>query len=232
VWRRRGLDATDLPDDADRLTLAMRLNGYDGPTSGGVGPDDFAELARSWADRAGCGRDDSVYEVGCGAGSFLAAIERATGCTRLAGCDLSPGLVEAGRSILPHLALDVADAAVFPLEPQVDHAVSFGMFFYLASTDDAAQVLQRMVRKATRSVSVLDVPDVRLAAQAEAHRRALWGVAEYEQRYAGLDHLYFEQSWFREQLPEPHWHVDISPQSLANYDNAPFRFNVVAVSRR
>jgi trans-aconitate methyltransferase len=183
-----------------------------------------------WAEQVNCIESQSIYEVGCGCGSFLAALYAEIGCRDVAGCDLSVSLIEAGHALFPHLSLEVADGLSFPIRPPVNHVVSFGVFLYFPALDYADAVVRRMQDKATRSVSILDVPDATLKEQAEAHRRSSWGPDDYATRYAGLDHLYFDRTWFLERFSSDRWDVDISQQELANYGNRRFRFNVVARS--
>ena len=187
--------------ETDPLSTALRLDGYDSPTAGRVTSADFVEFATAWAQRVGFATPDSVYEVGSGSGAFLATLHAATGSRLLAGCDLSPSLVEAGRVLFPMLSLDVADARDVPIRPRFDHVVSFGVFLYLPSLAAAEMVLRRMQDKAFKSVSVLDVPDLALRSITEDVRRRRHREADHERDYAGLDRLYFDRAWFRESLP-------------------------------
>jgi SAM-dependent methyltransferase len=230
IWRARGLAATDANRTADPNTIALRLNGYDSPTAEAVSPADFTDYARVWAEQVGCTESHSIYEVGCGSGSFLAALCAGIECRDVAGCDLSASLIEAGHALFPFLSLEVAEGLSFPTRPRVDHVVSFGVFLYFPALDYADAVVRRMQDKAIRSVSILDVPDAALRARAEVYRRSSWGPDDYARRYTGLDHLYFNRTWFLERFSSNRWSVEISQQELANYGNGCCRFNVVARS--
>jgi trans-aconitate methyltransferase len=231
IWAKRGLSSDEPAEPLASQRTALALNGYDGPTSGSPTLDDWRSYATKWAERTKATPTDSIYEVGSGCGAFLACLQEAIGFEDLAGCDISRGLVNAGASLFPHFALEVADAKSFPTRPRASHVVSFGVFFYFPSHQYAACVLRRMQRKALSTISVLDIPDADRRQEAEAYRRSMWGNEAYERRYEGLDHLYFHRDWFAEQLSSERWSVEICSQDLDNYGNSPHRFNVIARSR-
>ncbi len=57
-------------------------------------------------------------------------------------------------------------------------------------------------------------------------RRQSYAPGEYDRRYAGLDQLYFERSWFTEIAARHGLACRIEPQCLGNYLNGQYRFNV------
>lgn len=225
IWASRTV--VDSPP-GDPIDCALRLNGYDSEISGNPTARDFADLVRAWGAMVPIRPDESVFELGCGAGAFLESAVRVLGLTRAAGCDLSPSLVEAGRRLFPHLDLSVGSGATMPTEPRFDHCASFGVFIYFPDLAYARNVVARLKAKAHRSVSIFDVPDARTRDACESFRRQAYGDARYETDYRGLDHLYLERSWMASQFEPDDWQVTIEDQSLSGYANAPYRFNVVA----
>ena len=92
------------------------------------------------------------------------------------------------------------------------------------------------VRAAIRTELEIDAPthtqEIKAVAKREAAlhmRRAHLTPAEYEARYRGLDHLYFERAWFRRELEVlGAARIEIRDQNIAGYANSAHRFNVVA----
>jgi trans-aconitate methyltransferase len=166
-----------------------------------------------------------VFEVGCGAGAFLHEL-RALGCT-VGGIDSSPALIEIARRALPDGQFDVCDAALLSPEPTADFVISSGVFLYFASLAYARGVVDAMVRKATGAVAILDVPDLSHSAAAIAERHAaLGGGAAYRERYAGLNHLYYDRDWMGDALRTAGLTaVTIADQDITGYPNGRHRFN-------
>jgi SAM-dependent methyltransferase len=174
----------------------------------------------------------SVFEVGCGAGAFLYELER-LGC-KVGGVDLSPALIAKAAQAMPSGHFVQCDAASFEIEPEVDAVVSFGVFCYFGSLGYAAQVLDRMVAKARRSVAVLDVPDLARRDEDLAYRqKRAGGEAAYAARYAGLEHAYYDREWLADAL-RARGLVDVCVEGpvIPGYGNAPFRFNAWAFTTR
>ena len=210
--------------------LALVLNGYDSAGSGPVTTKDFVDFASTWVKRVGFQKGDSVFEVGCGAGNFLQAIHNVADSIQLAGSDLSLNLIETGRDFFPHLDLRVAKGATsLDGTEEFNHLVSFGVFHYFDSLDYAKLVIEGMKTAALNSVSILDVPDLSTKDSDIQHRRSQYLDGEYELKYKDLPHLYYSRNWMTDLFPTSDWSVCIENQSISNYSNADFRFNVFAV---
>jgi len=50
---------------------------------------------------------------------------------------------------------------------------------------------------------------------------------EYEEKYKGLDHLFYEKSWFEEIAKEFNLKISIFDQTFEKYSNSNLRFNVI-----
>lgn len=230
VWGAREL-SDDFGAGAEPLELALRLDGYDTTMAQGLTPRAMRDLAAGWGNRVGWVAGDSVYEVGCGAGAFLAAVSDVHGPRQLGGSDYSRSLIESGHRLFPSMDLEVHEARHVPSEPPYTHVTSVGAFMYFPDLDYAAAVVARMMAKASRTVSILDVPDVSVRAKSEEFRRRGHTDSEYEERYEGLDHLYFAREWFLGQFDGHEWRVLLVDQAVDGYSNSDFRFNVFAQRR-
>jgi SAM-dependent methyltransferase len=220
VWAARRLDSA-------RGTLLEQLLAADGFDTGfgSVTAEAWAAAVRHRARELGIAAGSSVFEVGCGAGAFLHEL-RALGCT-VGGIDSSPALIEIARRALPDGQFDVCDAALLSPEPTADFVISSGVFLYFASLAYARGVVDAMVRKATGAVAILDVPDLSYSAAAIAERHAaLGGGAAYRERYAGLNHLYYDRDWMGDALRTAGLTaVTIADQDITGYPNGRHRFN-------
>ena len=220
VWARRSVDEAA----PTTLTGMMRADGLD-TGFGSVSEANWRAGVRRVADELHLAAGDSVYEVGCGAGAFL--YELYEHGVRVAGLDRSEALVQCARRMLPGGCFTVGDAAELDVLDPVDAVVSFGVFMYFPSLGYARGVIERMAGKARRCVALLDIPDLERKDAAMAARVELaGGAAAYAERYAGLEHLYFERSWMAGVLDACGLvDVQVVDQWIAGYPNAAYRFN-------
>ncbi len=221
VWESRRLN----PDEKSELKRLMTADGFEG--LGGVGEGEWREYVARIGSRLGVTPGSSLYEVGCGAGAFLQPWREAD--VELGGLERSATLLDFARAALPNARLERAEAAALDCDFRYDVVVSNGVFLYFTSLPYAGEVLDRMTKKARRALAVLDVPDAAYKTEALAMRRGLLGAAAYDEKYRGLDHLYFERGWFEKTLSAIGLQrVEIEDQTLGGYAHAPFRYNVFA----
>ncbi|MGE0043246.1 MAG: trans-aconitate 2-methyltransferase [Vicinamibacterales bacterium] len=214
-WRRYWSDRTFDPSAGLELGHLLAAGGT-GCAAGGVGEDAWRTFVADVADILEIGPDTSVFDVGCGAGAFLAPLH-GIGC-RVGGIDLSPALVAGARAAMPGADVSVGDAsALDPADPW-DVVLSMGAFGCFPDHAYARGVLARMAAKATRAVAVLDVPDE--ADRAEALGAGGGATGEPEP-------LFYPRGWFLRQLAEIGLTaVQIGDQRIAGYAAGRFRFNV------
>jgi len=149
------------------------------------------------------------------------------GC-QVAGLDGSAALIGYAQKHLPRGQWTLGDAADLDPQPRYDFVVSSGVFLYFPSLDYARAVLERMAQKARTGLLILDVPDCACRDAAIAERMRIAG-DDYNRRYRGLDHLYYERSWFQEALASLGiCRTVVRDQSIEGYINGQYRFNVFA----
>lgn len=217
IWEARRLE----PAQGSMLAQLLAADGFD--TGFGTMPEPaWRDYVRRCAQRLGIAAADTLFEVGCGAGAFLYPLAE-SGC-RVGGLDYSPALIALARAAIPSGDWQVGEAGT--ALAAVDVVLASGVFLYLPSLEEAGRVLASMAAAARRGLMVLDVPDATRRAATEARRRATLGEAEYERRYAGLQHLYFDRDWFAPHLPG--FVVEIEDQAIPGYANSAGRFNVFA----
>jgi SAM-dependent methyltransferase len=226
VWERKGARVQDSMLDLD-LAQLIRTNGFD-TGHGDIEIDAWTSYAERVLDLLGAHPGHSIYEIGCGAGAFLTPIRQCG--LAVAGSDYSSTLVAAASKALPDGGFECREASNVPPLPQYDFVVANSVFFYFTDLEYAEAVIRAMVCKARRGLAILDNPDLAHKEDTLALRyRIAGGKLEYEKRYNGLDHLYFDRDWFVQTLRKADaTSVVIRDQEIRGYANAAGRFNVFA----
>jgi SAM-dependent methyltransferase len=106
---------------------------------------------------AGLAGTETVADIGCGNGIYLAELARRSHAGRLLGADLSPGMLAAARAAAPAAGLAVADAARLPLTDGVaDVTLAAHMLYHVPDRRAAAAELRRVTRPGGRALVVLN----------------------------------------------------------------------------
>ena len=222
VWAARTLDASK----ASMLERLMAADGLD-TGFGSVTETAWRAFVARTATILEVGQGSRVFEVGCGAGGFLYPLHEAGGV--VGGLDQSAALISYASAAMPEGQWTQGDASALEPSESWDVVLACGVFMYFPDPGYARGVIARMAAKATRSIAILDVPDVARRDEAMAFRRGAMGAAEYEAKYRGLDHLFYDRSWMTRVLVEAGaTDVRIEDQQVSGYQNARFRFNAYA----
>jgi len=115
----------------------------------------------------------SVFEIGSGAGAFLAALKDIFPGLQLFGVDYAASMVKLASSRLEgrFVAGDARQILTFfPEVPTFDCVTSFGMITYLPSLVDVRNVFIGMIKRARTCVYVGEVSDAAKQVQAEEAR--------------------------------------------------------------
>jgi SAM-dependent methyltransferase len=123
------------------------------------------DLAARVLDLAGLAPSDTLADVGCGNGMYLAELTGRGLPGQVIGVDLSPGMLAAARQrLLPaaagraaRVALAVGDATALPLRDGVaDVTLAAHMLYHVPEPADALRELRRVTRSGGRVVIVLN----------------------------------------------------------------------------
>jgi trans-aconitate methyltransferase len=218
IWKRKGLT----PTGDSLLSKLMAADGFD--AFGSLSEAAWIGYAETIGKKLEIGPRSTLYEVGCGSGAFLYPFY-SNGVT-VAGSDYSAGLIEAACVAMPNASLEVADAINLGATEKFDVVLSNGVFLYFSDLSFAEAVLVKMLEKASRKVSILDVPDLNRRDQSIELRRGHLGPDEYERRYGNLPHLYYPRGWFSEVLQDHPVQIEIEDQYSPGYLHNAFRYNV------
>jgi trans-aconitate methyltransferase len=218
VWDRRSIEGGNSLDEL------VRIDGFDAG-AGRIEVADWRAYASVIAQKLGLKDGDSVYEVGCGAGAYLYALRE--NCTlRVGGLDFSRPLIAAAAQVMPDGDFTLSEAGALETSPHYDYVIANSVFHYL-ELDSAANVLGRMITKCKAAVAVLEVPDLQTKQESEALRRESLAPQEYENKYAGLKHTYYERAWFVEQAAARGLDCELFDGCIPNYPQNRFRFGCI-----
>jgi SAM-dependent methyltransferase len=118
------------------------------------------DLPAAVLDLAGARGDETVADVGCGNGAYLAQLARRGHAGQVLGVDLSLGMLAAARHRAPAAALAAGDAAALPLR---DHAADLTlaphMLYHVPDLHGALRELRRITRPGGTVLVVLNGQD-------------------------------------------------------------------------
>jgi SAM-dependent methyltransferase len=109
-------------------------------------------------DDAALAGDETIADIGCGNGKYLAALAARGHQGHLLGADMSPGMLAAVRT--PAATLIVADATALPLrDATADVTLAMHMLYHVPSPADAVRELHRITRPGGHVLVALNAED-------------------------------------------------------------------------
>jgi hypothetical protein len=207
----------------DLLLELIKINGFDGGSGkSGITIEAWKNYISYIRSNLDIKDNDTLFEVGCGCGAVLYPFY-ITGGHTVGGIDYSQKLIQQAKIIMPDADLVYGEASEIN-DMKYDFVISNSIFFYFSNYDYSSIVLNKMFEKAKKGIAVLDVPDLRLKEQCENERRRQ--VADYNEKYMGLDHLYYPKKWFLDFAEEKNCTVfTITQQNITGYGYNKYRFN-------
>lgn len=214
----------DRTDKRAMLLELKRINGFD-ITKEDALYEAFLEKYEAAKEGLALPEGGSVFEVGCGAGANLWLFQQDG--FRVGGIDFSEGLLAISRDVLREDALCeivCGEACDLPQEEKYDAAFSDGVFHYFPDEAYAEKVLEGMAEKVRGNIVILDVHDAAKKEEFFAFRRKL--DPDYDERYRGLDKLFYDKAFFEAFAKKHGFAVSFSSLTLEGYWNAPFVYAV------
>lgn len=222
VWRAKGAKAPHEPTLPD----LMSLNGYD--SGAGVAAFDALDaFSARVSARLKIKSGTRLLEAGCGGGAWLR--RHYLNGVNVSGVDFSPAHLRVARQMMPAGLFAAADIRALPFgKSEFDVAIAGSCFLYLPNSKDASDALGELVRvlRPGGRGAVTDLPDIKMHAESETFRRGELGQAEYDRRYAGLAHQYFDRDEMISLTESLGCRATTSTQEIAGYGNSPYRFNL------
>ena len=220
IWTNRSVQ---LPDEIS-LDQLISLNGFD-TGAGKVNAKDWQVYANRIADKLNLKNNDSVYEVGCGSGAFLYSLSQ-NKKLKVGGIDYGSGLIETAKKVLPKGDFVCEEASKLNIDEQYDYVISNSVFHYF-SLPYAENIIELMLKKTNNSVCILEIPDKSQKQASEDLRRDALSIDEYEKKYNGLEHTYYEKKWFEKIAFKNRVEFEIINGLIPNYSQNAFRFGCI-----
>jgi len=223
IWNKRKAVSSD-----NVLEKLIALNGFDS----GAGKIDVCEWENYWeyiTRMLGVDYGESIFEFGCGAGALLWKYYQ--NGLRVGGCDYSKILIDNAKE---HMKGEFYAESVIDVNPKhiYDYAISNSVFQYFDSYQYAINVIEKMLKTANKSIAILDVNDADKKQYAEKKRRGMLSSEEYDKKYNGLEHRFYQKSWWNYLSLKYDCDITIHDQKIMNYGNADFRYNVFLIKRK
>jgi len=223
IWSNRVLQETS---ENNVLQQLISIDGFDSPL-GLMSEGDWKEYVTLFATRSGIVNGDSIFEVGCGAGAFLYPFYK-TGF-KIGGIDYSRDLIQIAQTVMPEKksVLNENEACFCPIDPKVDVVIANHVIHYFPSIEYSNTVLELMLQKSRRVVSISAIPDLNLKDESENERRGLLSSEEYEQKYKGLNILYYQREWFEKLASKHGYSIHFYDHEMPGFAQNRFRFDCV-----
>lgn len=142
---------------------------------------------------------------------------------KVGGNDYSAGLIDVAQRAFPGSDFQCLEAAAIDAQDKYDYVISNSVFHYF-DLEYAKKVLLKMLDKARLGVCILEIPDLKTKDQSESLRRNMLTAEEYEKKYAGLKHTYYDREWFALIANEYDLNIEIFDGCVPNYAQNQFRF--------
>ena len=132
---------------------------------------------------------------------------------------------------MPNSDFKNQEAIDMNLSKKYDIVLSHSVFHYFKDLDYAENVIKKMIDKSNNQIAIFDIND---ELKKDAYHRVRMGdmtVKEYEEKYKGLEHMFYSKEWFYTIAEELDIDISIFNQTFKNYTNSSLRFNVIMKKR-
>ncbi|MBT4519388.1 MAG: class I SAM-dependent methyltransferase [Halieaceae bacterium] len=218
IWNKRSSSP-----ESPTLDQLIKADGFD-TGAGQFDQGSWVEYVNAVCAKLDVRATESMFEIGCGSGAFLYPLYQQG--HSVAGVDYSRPLVELAEKAMPGMNFWVGEASKVQTDKLYDLCFSNSVFQYFPSLEYAETVLDKMARCARRCIAVLDINDLSQREEALTTRRDALSQEEYERKYDGLDHLFFDKDWFETWAKSRGLVLKIEDQDIPGYINSSFRYNV------
>ncbi len=206
------------------LETLIKADGFD-VGAGSFTLENWKEYTKELFDSLAIKEDDSIYEIGCGSGAFLYLLY--TSGFKVAGLDYSSILIDIANNVMKDCDFKNDEAININTNEKFDIVISHGVFHYFKDLDYAKEVIKKMIQKSNKKIAIFDVNDKTKESIYHEIRMQKLSKEEYEKKYEGLEHLFFEKSWFEDIAKEFNLKIKIQDQNFKEYLNSNLRFNVI-----
>lgn len=206
------------------LETLIKADGFD-VGAGSFTLENWKRYTKELFDSLDLKEDDTVYEIGCGSGAFLYLLYRSG--FKVAGLDYSSILIDIANNVMKDCDFKNDEAININTNEKFNIVISHGVFHYFKDLDYAKEVIKKMIQKSNKKIAIFDVNDKTKENIYHKIRMQKLSKEEYEKKYEGLEHLFFEKSWFEDIAKEFNLKIKIQDQNFKEYLNSNLRFNVI-----
>lgn len=165
----------------------------------------------------------SVFEVGCGSGPNLLLFQAYYPGIKIGGLDYSSPLIETAKRYISSNELVCDEANNLDFTTTYDAVISYSVFHYFPDYEYAWSVLERMYKKSTRVLGIMDIHDLQKKSEFLRHRREL--TPDYDIRYSGLEKLFYNKSFFLDFADKYNCDIKFEKSDVKGYWNNKFVYN-------
>lgn len=219
IWNNKINSKTNL-----KLADLIKSDGFDSG-AGSFDENSWNEYLNLLSKTIPISERDSIFEFGCGSGAFLYPFYLKS--HNVGGLDYSKSLIKMAIRAMPNMIFNVEDAVNFEINETYDVVLSHSVFHYFPNLSYTEQVIKKMFKMAKKKVVILDISDETKIDESIKIRTGALKNQNYKEKYQGLDHLYYNKSWFREISENMNYNIKIYDQDYHCYLNSKFRFNVI-----
>lgn len=223
IWGSRKIENQVTGSLLERL---IALDGFDSPL-GLMSEADWRLYGQSFYDRGDIKLKDSLFEIGCGAGAFLYLFHDSG--HNIGGLDFSPPLIAAAKEAMPTAANQfiLSEAINCSPYPKADVVLANHVIHYFESLEYVKDVIKKMIEKSLKAVAFYGVPNFEKRTASESARRGILSVEEYNNKYKGIEILYFDKSWFQEIAINYGLSIQFYDHMMPGFVQNEFRFDCV-----
>lgn len=219
IWNNRKCEFEKI--DIESL---INADGFDGG-AGHFNISNWIKYVHNIANLIPILKDDSIFEVGCGAGAFLYPFF--INSNKVSGIDYSKPLISLASKAMPKMSFKVQQADKIDTSTKYDIVIAHSVFQYFHDLKYSYTVLKKMILKANKKVAILDINDSSKVKMFHEIRQGQLSKGEYKKKYENLDHFFFSKTWFEEFAMNNNYRIEIYDQDIKGYLNSNFRFNVI-----
>ena len=219
IWAKRNFQ------NGSNATLFQKLiwmNGFDSPL-GSMNEINWRAYIETISKRINLKENSSIFEIGCGSGAFLYPFYEKG--LQIGGIDFSVKLIDIAREVFKSNNFTVCDANSLNQEEKYDIILSNHVIHYFESLDYTSQLLNLLFKKARRSIYLSGIPDINYKIEQEKFRQESLSEQEYQNKYKGLDILYYDKKWFIDKAKNNKFSVEFYNHEMNGFAQSEFRFD-------
>jgi trans-aconitate methyltransferase len=204
--------------------MLIKADGFDSG-AGSFSVDGWLQYTDELYKKINIKQNESIFDIGCGSGAFIYPLH--INNHKTGGVDYSMILINLANTIFSNKEFICNEANSINTNNKYDIVVSHSVFHYFKDLQYAKSVILKMINKANKKICIFDINDK--SKEEDYHKIRMNGInkEDYQKKYLGLEHMFYDKSWFENLANEFNLKIDIFDQTFKNYTNSKLRFNVI-----